>query len=76
MGETAKAIIIGSLIMGFSIIASTWIYTNNSTSTNLNNNNRYSLLDASHNSYEALKIDHKTGKGWFIEVTGNQIEVK
>lgn len=63
MGDTAKAIIIGSFIIGISIIAGTWIYTNNTSKHNTSaDNHRYSLIESNSSTHEALKIDHKTGQ--------------
>lgn len=78
MADTAKAIIIGSFIIGISIIAGTWIYTNNASKTDTNPNiNRYSLIKSNSSTHEALKIDRKTGQVWIIDgKLGIEIEVK
>lgn len=78
MGDTAKAIIIGSFIIGISIIAGTWIYINNANmGSTSGDNNRYSLIKSKGSTHEALKIDHKTGQVWKIDGEwGTESEIK
>lgn len=71
MKLTGKAIIISSLIIATALLISTLIFV----TYNSCNEHRFSLLEPNKTTYDALKIDHKTGKVWKIK-RGAQIEVE